>query len=237
MKKSLIKEFMGSYENALVEEYVELLVNRITHSSMSLEHDLGIVDDSKNAIRLSYNMRAFKYLLEKNNMKQDLTEELIIQTANMVNDSSVYISTGYRSVGNFIASTDIPIETPSNIAASMEMLVAQYNEIKNDPDVDPFYREACFHIAFIRIHPFEDGNGRTGRLLLNYNLLKEGIAPVVITDDLTTVYQSYIAHNDVNGLANLFEKQSQKEEKVVEHIMKEEIYSQKDEVFSINFHH
>ena len=59
-----------------------------------------------------------------------------------------------------------------------------------------FEREAKIHIIFERIHPFNDGNGRTGRILMNYNLLKQGIAPVLITNFMSRDYKKYI--NDFN---------------------------------------
>ncbi|WP_394803528.1 Fic family protein [Niabella hibiscisoli] len=42
---------------------------------------------------------------------------------------------------------------------------------------------AMLHYKFVRIHPFDDGNGRLARLLLNYVLLKNGYTPVVIKSD------------------------------------------------------
>ena len=50
----------------------------------------------------------------------------------------------------------------------IKRLLYKYNNTWSS--LDYLKREALFHLEFIRIHPFEDGNGRTGRLLLNYNL-------------------------------------------------------------------
>lgn len=48
-----------------------------------------------------------------------------------------------------------------------------------------FYeREAKFHIEFERIHPFEDGNGRTGRIITNAHLLHNNFAPIIITSSM-----------------------------------------------------
>lgn len=199
------------------QEYFELLINRITHSTMSLEKDLGDPNDSKNAIRLRDNMKAFKLLLSKQN--ELLTEELIIEVANLINESSMYISNGYRKSGNVLTDTDIPISNPENIELEVRQLINDYYYTWTD--MDPYEKEAKFHISFIRIHPFEDGNGRTARLLLNFNLLKQGLSPVIITEDLDEYYKSYIRNESVKEMANIFRIQSIREKQVFETLKKE----------------
>jgi Fic family protein len=46
--------------------------------------------------------------------------------------------------------------------------------------IHPVTRAAVVHIEFVKIHPFVDGNGRTARLLLNFELMKNGYPPIVI---------------------------------------------------------
>lgn len=64
-------------------------------------------------------------------------------------------------------------------------------------------REAKFHIEFERIHPFEDGNGRTGRIILNSNLIKHELAPILITPEMHDLYIEYIDTNNYRGLGQL----------------------------------
>ncbi len=115
--------------------------------------------------------------------------------------------------GAYIVDTNIPISRPLDIANDMKTLIENYNSMWEK--LDPFEKEARLHISFIRIHPFEDGNGRTGRLILNYNLLRQSLAPVIITTDLEEYYHSYIQNEDVEGLANLFRIQSIRENEVI----------------------
>jgi Fic family protein len=219
MRTEMNKKILDPCCEQFYTEYFELLINRLTHSSMSLELDLGDADDSKNAIRLRDNMKAFKYLLNTLFLNKKLSEETIIMTANTINDSSIYISKGYRKFGDHIVDTDIPITPAENIHTEMLKLLLKYET--NWKDLDLFEREARFHIEFIHIHPFEDGNGRTGRLLLNLNLLKQGQAPVIITNDLIEYYQIYIHDGDIQGMKNLFQIQSTRENVIIEQLYDE----------------
>jgi Fic family protein len=66
-----------------------------------------------------------------------------------------------------------PLETPQKMAE----LVSIY---RNRTNVHPLVSAAQLHYDFIRIHPFDDGNGRVARLLMNYDLIRNGYPPVVI---------------------------------------------------------
>lgn len=69
-----------------------------------------------------------------------------------------------------------PEETPG----LMSDLVDWYNEAEQKKDLSPIELAALFHYRYIRIHPFEDGNGRIARLLVNYILVRHGYPMIVV---------------------------------------------------------
>ena len=218
MVARLTKEQLNYFENPdFYQDYMEMFIFRLTFSNMSIERDLGEIADSKNAIRLRDNYRAFQKLLTM--FSYDMSEDLIIDTANTINKSSMYISNGYRKLGRTLGDTNEPISDPKDIKSEMEKLLYNYyNEWNN---LEPYLREAKFNIEFLRKHPFEDGNGRTSRLLLNFNLMKQKIAPVIITDDLVDDYFKARNNFDEEWIANMFRVQSEKELKVIDGLTKE----------------
>ncbi|MDD3241949.1 MAG: Fic family protein [Bacilli bacterium] len=214
------EEILEDNDPEFNREYLELLVSRLTHSSMSLELDLGNPDESKNAIKVRDNMKAFKNLINNYLGETKISEHMIIETANKINESAYFISDNYRKNGaKYIADSKVPITPAFLIEDQMKSLVYNYNNNWNDLDV--FEKEAKFHIEFILIHPFEDGNGRTGRLIMNYNLLRQGIAPVIITSDLIEYYHQYIKDSDISSMANLFKIQSTRENEIINFIHNE----------------
>ncbi|WP_452222306.1 Fic family protein [Lacinutrix salivirga] len=104
-----------------------------------------------------------------------------------------------------------PEETP----AKMTDLLDWYREIIKTEKTNPILIASKFHYELIRIHPFDDGNGRTARLLMNFILMKFGYPPVVIkTDDKENYFKvlqladagqiepfvNYIARNLIHSL-------------------------------------
>lgn len=73
---------------------------------------------------------------------------------------------------------------PEQVAEDMKKLLAEYNAGKAKTLGDLL----DFHVRFEAIHPFQDGNGRVGRLLLFKECLRNGITPFIITDELKRFY-------------------------------------------------
>jgi Fic family protein len=87
-----------------------------------------------------------------------------------------------------------PEETP----AKMQELMEWYFEATNDKSIHPLVIAALFHHKFVSIHPFDDGNGRMSRILMNLILMQNGYPPVVIKMDDRQNYYALLSRAD-NG--------------------------------------
>lgn len=63
----------------------------------------------------------------------------------------------------------------------MQKLIAEYHS--EWEGLHPVVRATLLHGEFVKIHPFIDGNGRTSRLLLNFELIKHGYTPIIIKNE------------------------------------------------------
>jgi len=88
----------------------------------------------------------------------------------------------YKLLPNEVGGSDTSL--PENVHADMAALLTEYNRRKHTTLEDII----DFHQRFEAIHPFQDGNGRVGRLIMFRECLRNGHVPFIITDDLKMYY-------------------------------------------------
>ena len=88
----------------------------------------------------------------------------------------------YKKVPNEVGGQDTTL--PEHVAEEMQALIKHYNALPEKTLEDII----AFHVAFERIHPFQDGNGRVGRLILFKECLKHNLVPFIIEDNLKLFY-------------------------------------------------
>lgn len=94
-----------------------------------------------------------------------------------------------------------PIETP----AKMQELVEWFRVKSESPETNAILLAAEFHYRFVRIHPFDDGNGRMARLLMNFILMKSGYPPVIIKTEDKDNYIAVLEQAEFNILEPFIE--------------------------------
>jgi len=104
----------------------------------------------------------------------------------------------YRMDERYIKGVDIKLSAPNKISNDIENLLFRFKS--NDMSLEDI---AEFHINFERIHPFADGNGRVGRLLMAYQAIQNNIVPPLIKNENRSEYLKAI--NDKNELSKFLE--------------------------------
>lgn len=153
------------------------------------------VDD---IIETSNHFTAFDYLLDT--FDQPLSEvwikrvHTILKSGTSDSKKSWFQVGDYKKFPNEVGGRETSL--PENVASDIERLLENYHGLS----WVSFEDILDFHVQFERIHPFQDGNGRVGRLILFKECLKHGHVPFIISDDMKYFYYRGLAEwGEQNG--------------------------------------
>nr|MBP3283311.1 Fic family protein [Treponema sp.] len=107
---------------------------------------------------------------------------LILKSGTADSQKSWFNVGGYKMLENEVGGEETA--KPGDVSKEMKALLAEYNS-KSKISLDDILD---FHVRFEKIHPFQDGNGRVGRLIMFKECLKNNITPFIITDELKLFY-------------------------------------------------
>lgn len=192
--------------------------NKIEGSRLTKEHTNSLFDTgsiysegeyrAKDIEEATGHFVMFNAMLDT--LKEPLSEDLIkyfhkcLKQGVFEDIANGYAIGEYKTRVNYVG--EIQTAHPSQVAALMKELLEQYNQkVKNIETL------AWLHAHFEKIHPFQDGNGRTGRILLYRECLVHQICPFLIRDENKARYVNalYIAQTteDHSKLVNYFEEE------------------------------
>ena len=195
------------YENFITRNIYNS--NRIEGSTLSYADTYAIVfkDDSftlsKVKPRELYEAINLKYANDYsfNHLNEPLSIKTIIEMNRYIN-KNIDEREGLRKSQVYIRGADFVPPRPDAVPYQMQQLLFDYEH----SDLDDLLKVADFHIRFEHIHPFVDGNGRTGRLLINHMLLQKDMMPVVIKSEDRSRYFELLANYDRDGLKAMIEE-------------------------------
>lgn len=165
--------------------------SRLTHDQTRYIFETNTISVTNSAVNVDdivetvNHFRCIDYIID--HAEEPITESLVKQLHLLLKTGTSDSQRDWFSVGGY---KQLPNEVggqetcpPKEVHQQMKALISAYNHGKKTlGDI------IDFHVRFEQIHPFQDGNGRVGRLLMFKECLANGIVPFIITDDLKMFY-------------------------------------------------
>ena len=202
---------MDNIVNKLTPEYLKDVLVRLAHHSSALEGNTITLPETATIIleqtlpsnskitRREYfevlnHEQAFEYVIENIQDKEALSIPVIKDIHEKLTDRLQYDKGQFKTSTNYIKGAEFPTTPPEQVSLLMEQLVGNLNFKIDHAVVDKEVIKAVLeaHITFEKIHPFSDGNGRTGRMMMNYSLIENGLPPLIIKKEDRGLYSNIL---------------------------------------------
>lgn len=228
------------------EEYMLDLCVRMAHHSTAIEGNTLTQDETASILLNGYIGRAmqerefyevknykkmFPFIIQSIQDLRKIDNELIKEIHNILMDNLIDNKGHFKKIENLIVGSNLQTTKPFLVPATLKNLNDNLNfRLQNTKDEDEKILAILeYHIKFEEIHPFSDGNGRTGRTLMVYSCLEQDLVPIVISKESKNRYIHILRTKDIKDFFYLA-KELQTHEKtridllsVLEHQKKEKI--------------
>ncbi len=165
---------------------------KLTHDETRYIYETNTIGIDNKAINVNdiietvNHFRCIDYIIDNGDKK--LSETMIKEIHRILKSGSLdqykysFKVGRYKALPNEVGGRETTL--PENVSKEMKELLSSYNLKKKKSLFDII----DFHVQFERIHPFQDGNGRVGRLIMFKECLKNNITPFIISDELKMFY-------------------------------------------------
>lgn len=217
-KKALYEQAKDTLPEITVKSYVQAFELEYTHNSTAIEGNTLTLLETKvvleeglsvggKKLREIYEVinhnKAYQYV--KACIAQGLPlDETIIKEIHATLMENIIVGGIYRNVEVYISGASHTPPVPNEMYHQVKNFYADLS-VRDAANV--LELAAWTHAEFVRIHPFADGNGRTSRLIMNYQLLAHGFLPVSIAKEARLDYfnalEAYAVERDVTPFADM----------------------------------
>jgi len=135
--------------------------------------------------------------------KQKISQKLI-ETIHKKLMANIDKRIGYRIKDIRVLHSHFDSTPGSYVRADMNLLIDWYK--KNEKELHPLVLASLFHHKFEKIHPFSDGNGRTGRMMVNFILMDKGYPPMIIYKKDRSMYLDALSSADKINITKIDKK-------------------------------
>lgn len=180
----------------------------IEGNTIGLEETRNLLEEGKTpknkTLREIYDLKNHeKVFFEIFDSKKDMNHDFIIDIHSKLM-SEIDKRVGYRTRDVRVFRSHFKSTPGKFVKTDMDLLLKWYS--KNKGRLHPFVLACIFHHKFEKIHPFMDGNGRTGRMLFNHILMKNDYPPVIIHKKTRAEYLEALGKADKSDLTKLDKK-------------------------------
>lgn len=165
--------------------------NRVTG-----DHYLDNIIETKNSFKM------FDRMVDT--LGVELTPELLIEFETILHKGATMATNGetghFKYIPNRIRNSSVQVALPSDIPTAMPQLLAEWDGSPKD-----FESISRFHAKFERLHPFQDGNGRIGRLIMVKQCIENGVDLIVIDEKHADEYKNWMEIAQTQGNFRFFD--------------------------------
>ncbi len=166
--------------------------NRVTG-----DHYLDDIIETKNSFKM------FDRMVDT--LGVELTPELLIEFETILHMGTTMATNGesghFKYITNRIRNSSVQVALPSDIPTAIPQLLAEWDTSPKD-----FESISRFHAKFERLHPFQDGNGRIGRLVMMKQCIENGVDLIVIDEKHADEYKSWMEIAQTQGNFRFFDE-------------------------------
>lgn len=220
-KKNRFQEVIGKIDAVTLSSYDKDFELTFTHNSTAIEGNTLTLMETKVILEdgISVGGKELREIYEVINhkkayhyVKKCITEnkqldETIVKDIHAILTENILIGGIYRNQEVRISGAK---HTPPTGQEMYIQIKEFYEELREKKEINPLELAAWTHAEFVRIHPFVDGNGRTSRLLMNYQLMAKGFLPVSISKEERLEYyialEAFAVNKDIQPFLELVAK-------------------------------